>query len=71
MSLGGWRMDKEFLAELEASPPAVVIDLNTVRRIRIHNRTLAAFQTLSGIPTRPIRSIQEWDELEERLGVLL
>ncbi len=65
-------MDTDFLARLEATE-AVVIDMPTSasEKIRVHNRVMAAINTLSGLPTQPIRSIQEWDELEERLGVLL
>lgn len=65
-------MDTDFLARLNATP-VVVVDLPTraSEKIARHNRVLAAFETLSGIPTKPVTSIQEWDELEERLGVLL
>jgi len=56
------------MAAIEAARTSPVYDLTPILR---HNRTLAAFETLSGIPTRPVTSIQEWDELEERLGVLL
>lgn len=51
--------------------PVIAGPTSTLIEIHRHNLTMAAFETLSGIPTQRVTSIQQWGELEERLGVLL
>lgn len=51
--------------------PVIAGDPIKLAEIHRHNLTLAALESLSGIPTQRVTSIQQWDELEERLGVLM
>lgn len=51
--------------------PVIAGDPIKLAEIHRYNLTAAAIETLSGISTERVTSIQQWDELEARLGALV
>lgn len=66
-------MDEDFLAELEATPPAIVIDLPDLSaRARAHNAAMNRVAALGPFPTNwaLVATDDEYELLAARLGVL-